>query len=290
MNNQKDTQRTPINTYRQDNVFYNKSLQNISIDDFINKKTEKLVTALYMVTDCMETEDAIKSKLRLLGVDLLSHMYKLSVLSPIEKSDHIRISLSRISELLSFIEIAYTIGFISEMNTNILRKEFELLASNLSSRQEKDKHFSFTLNNKMFEVESVDKYLNTKNSSLANRSYNLKDIKDKRTNINTMSFNNEGSPFMSNTNYKQSKHSYSLSDREDRIKKILGIINDLSVQADKGLSSENKDGVSIKDISLAFPDYSEKTIQRELNTLVAKGNLTKTGSKRWSRYKPAVNS
>ena len=40
----------------------------------------------------------------------------------------------------------------------------------------------------------------------------------------------------------------------------------------------------IKDIALLFPDTSEKTIQRELGTLVASGRITKRGAKRWSVY------
>lgn len=40
----------------------------------------------------------------------------------------------------------------------------------------------------------------------------------------------------------------------------------------------------IKDISTLFPDVSEKTIQRELGTLVDTGKITKRGSKRWSIY------
>lgn len=40
----------------------------------------------------------------------------------------------------------------------------------------------------------------------------------------------------------------------------------------------------IKDISKLFSDISEKTIQRELNTLVQSGKITKRGNKRWSVY------
>ena len=152
MNNQKDTKKTDLNIYGQSNVSDIKSLSDRSIYDFANKKTEKLVTALYMVSDCMDTDDALKVKLRLLGVELLSDIYKLSILSPMDKHNYIGISLTHIYELLSFIEIAYTIGFISEMNTTILKKEFSALATDLQGNLSKDKHFTFTLNDKMFEV------------------------------------------------------------------------------------------------------------------------------------------
>lgn len=45
-----------------------------------------------------------------------------------------------------------------------------------------------------------------------------------------------------------------------------------------------KGQVTIKDISLAFSDVSEKTIQRELMSLISQGQITKTGERRWSKY------
>lgn len=47
--------------------------------------------------------------------------------------------------------------------------------------------------------------------------------------------------------------------------------------------------VGIKDIALLFPDVSEKTVQRELTSLVSDGVITKRGEKRWSVYMPAQN-
>jgi hypothetical protein len=40
----------------------------------------------------------------------------------------------------------------------------------------------------------------------------------------------------------------------------------------------------IKDIATHLKDVSEKTVQRELLLLVAKGSLRKKGERRWSRY------
>jgi hypothetical protein len=250
-------------------------LLNIPTYDFANKKTEKLVTALYMVTDCMDTDDALKSKLRLLGVDLLSNMYKLMSLSPMDKHVNIPVYLNNIDEILSFIEIANTIGFISDMNTSILKKEFNNLGSELKSYQSKDRHFTFTLNEKMFDVPETDN-LSRRGENFNNTSPQL--IKDKRTPFNTMSFMNNKSPLPSIGAKRTNNFTTNLADRQDRSNKILSLIRDK-----KDLPG-NQTGISIKDISLAFTDCSEKTIQRELNSLVLTGKLKKTGAKRWSRY------
>lgn len=62
-----------------------------------------------------------------------------------------------------------------------------------------------------------------------------------------------------------------LTDRADRIKTIL----------------EAKPGATVKDIAEVITDVSEKTIQRELNSLIEKGQVLREGERRWSRYSVA---
>lgn len=62
-----------------------------------------------------------------------------------------------------------------------------------------------------------------------------------------------------------------LTDRAERIKTVL----------------EAKPQASIKDIAEVITDVSEKTIQRELNSLIEKGQVIREGERRWSRYSVA---
>lgn len=48
----------------------------------------------------------------------------------------------------------------------------------------------------------------------------------------------------------------------------------------------NRSATTLKDIQSAYPTISEKTIQRDLAVLVAAGDISKQGSKRWSLYLP----
>lgn len=266
MNNQKDIKKTSLNSYGQSNVLDVKALNIKQVYEFANKKTEKLVTALYMVTDCMDTDDALKGKLRQLGVELLSDMYKLSTLSPLDKHVHISSSLSHIDELLSFVEIAYTIGFISEMNTAILKKEFMILIGELDSHLKKDKHFTFTLDEDMFALPE----------NRARQDLTLSNGQNgKRTTFNNLSFMNNKASVSLNSVSKSNGHVFSADNKKERIAKIITLIKDMPI---------GQDGASIRDIANAFKDCSEKTIQRELNALVLKGQIKKTGLKRWSRY------
>lgn len=59
-----------------------------------------------------------------------------------------------------------------------------------------------------------------------------------------------------------------LTDRAERIKTVL----------------EAKPQATIKDIAEVITDVSEKTIQRELNSLIEKGQVVREGERRWSRY------
>jgi len=59
-----------------------------------------------------------------------------------------------------------------------------------------------------------------------------------------------------------------LVDRSARIKTVL----------------EAKPAATIKDIAEVITDVSEKTIQRELNSLIEKGQVVRDGERRWSKY------
>ncbi len=59
-----------------------------------------------------------------------------------------------------------------------------------------------------------------------------------------------------------------LVDRAARIKTVL----------------EAKPEATIKDIAEVITDVSEKTIQRELNSLIEKGQVVRQGERRWSKY------
>ena len=62
-----------------------------------------------------------------------------------------------------------------------------------------------------------------------------------------------------------------LVDRGSRIKTVL----------------EAKPEATIKDIAEVITDVSEKTIQRELNSLIEKGQVVRQGERRWSKYSVA---
>lgn len=277
MDYKNDIQRHIENKRTQDVPSSVNSFNNKSFIDFTSKKTEKLVMALYMVTDGIDMDESLKNKLRSLGVELMSDIHRISSLYKTQKSFSILSTQSKILEILSFIDVSQTIGFISEMNAGILKKEFDLLAEELIKFEETNqvKNMNRDLNSRTISERFVlDKEslfvalpdyekLPQLNDSIRQDSYKGH-IKDS---VNDNVFYKKYSPIV--TQKDTNKNQVTREERRNQIKDFL----------------KDKDFLSIKDISVFIRDCSEKTIQRELNELVSNGQVLKEGEKRWSKYK-----
>lgn len=271
----------------QDHVFNQKELANKEAYSLVFKKTEKIVTALYLVTDCMDSDDAIKMKMRSRSVDLLGSVHQIPVLSPVERHSSIVTVRSQLDELVSLVEIASSVGYISEMNANILKREFLILVSEIEACQagsgdihkaislyENSKISDFVLSPEMFEVEGsralslgADNAIKNQNKGFGDKGHLVK----KTGSFHPQHMNvliGRNIPHGADLNSGQSENTVSKKERSEIIKNII----------------KDKIEVSIKDISVAFKDCSEKTIQRELNDLISKGQIKKIGEKRWSKY------
>jgi len=167
------------------------------------------------------------------------------------------------------------VGFISEMNALILQDELVKLATQLRESINQDKNYLLSLDSKMFAVEPIDSNKdNGRNNQLnmgSNLALNNSFYKGHKLDV---SFMNNLSPLENDVSNSKKTQRSSPSERNNRREKILSLI-------------KGKKNISIKDISLSFPDCSEKTISRELNVLISKGHIKKTGAKRWSRYQIA---
>ena len=252
------------------------------------KKTDKLVTALYMVTDTMEKEEPMRLKLRTLGTEILSDIHNISKTIP---------DLGRIEQVLSFLNIAYDLHMISEMNHSILKKEFLELRKSIN---EFKAHKNNWLPDFMLEPaenfeqeESSISYENELNSSNGHKQFK------------TLSFikGHSVSPIKSGTRIGVQKGSTLLTAlnkvatskvsngsegkeafenlKNKRREEVIAIIKEKK-------NTTGIDGATITDIRNmakgALVSCGEKTLQRELVSMVSDRILYRTGSKRWSNY------
>ena len=214
-------------------------------------KTNKLISALYMVTDIMDKDDPLRNKLRTLGLELISDIHT-----------NLLQTESRIHELMSFLDIASAINLISEMNANILKKEFTELKESIGGYLENSHQVLPT---------SLSEFLREDSKG---HEQSLVSFKGQRTRIGVQ----KGSTLMN-----------ALSKMSDRSTHTNEGFNILKAERRNEIINAVKNsphGLSIKDISTAIknPNLSEKTLQRELVSMVKDNILNKVGSKRWTKY------
>jgi hypothetical protein len=101
----------------------------------IAKKSEKLVTALYLVTDLMSDSEPIKHGLRKNAVALLSSMNALSQLDVKDRIIELKMSLKSVTEITSLLHVAVTTGIVSKMNGDLLMDGFRSLQLVLEKKQ-----------------------------------------------------------------------------------------------------------------------------------------------------------
>lgn len=248
-------------------------------------KTNKLITALFMVTDIMDKEEPLRNKLRILGTNIISDMHS----SPINSDQ-------KISEILSFLDIGSAIGIISNMNSNILIKEFKELGQSIKDFASPKNPTWLTEFMKdggttaEVSLQQSPKLNISKMTSIGHPhqtrigvqkgSTLMKALSDR---VSSMPISKLHSPLASASQPKAlvSNASYDILKKKRREEVISIIKNKLAVFPQSG-------GATITDIknSAEGPLVScgEKTLQRELVSMVHDGVLKKSGEKRWSKY------
>jgi len=279
--NLKDTSKDSIkDPERKSLTSYGAGMPNINTTGFAYNKINKLITALYMVTDTMDNDEPLRLKLRTLGVEILSDINSL----PKGTFGNLK---EKITSILSFLNIGFDVGMISEMNYNIIKKEFVELKQSIQD---------FTTQNHLWLEDFIksssdlsadrqgDKeeynFLNSKNDVLNKKEiykgHNLSNNQSNRLQSGTRIGVQKGSTLMKALNQVSNKENNFEILKQQRRESIIKIIK------------AKPEGGSIKDIIVAIRNLGdqtgEKTIQRELVSMVKDNVLNKTGEKRWSLY------
>jgi hypothetical protein len=238
--------------------------------NFLSKKAEKLSTATYMITGFLSDNEPIKWQIRECGLKIFSDMNLIENMVLSEKEQRIKILSSEISKIVSLFEIAVAAKYISDMNCKILKEEYlslveALIEQGTANTQETylfaKEFFSDQEKGSLVKKESPDSKIVSEKVLLEN------DLPEKEKELSQVV-----SVPQSQRNFPQEKiERYEKSTRRETVLRAI---------KDRGENAE----LSIKDIVGYFTDCGEKTVQRELITLVDQGILKKTGDRRWSRY------
>jgi len=257
----------------------NLTLRDTGLISLSYNKTNKLIAGLYMVTDIMDKDEPMRNRLRILGTGIITDIFILP-------SSINGLSI-KITEVLSFLDIASSVGIISQMNASILRKEFILLKESIDESLE-NKQISRPLSEQMtladFMKDSPTELSEGRNPNMSSighvRPTHL-GVQKGHTLMRAIKDMSNKMPKAQNREGADAKHPHIVGEKFDILKrerreKIVKIIR------------SNPNGTSIKDIISALhnlgEDMGEKTLQRELISMVRDHVLNKTGEKRWSKY------
>ncbi|MFC1721122.1 hypothetical protein ACFLY0_00375 [Patescibacteria group bacterium] len=256
---------------------------------FLLKKTEKLSAATYMVTNLISDTEPLKWRLREKNLVLLSDIISLRTSALSERTEYTAAVSGKIMEIISLIEVASMGGLVSEMNASILKGEYKDLEKQLEAAVMNEGYPRNTLTD-LFE--SVPASYEDPAQANLNLSDNKEEgIKDR---------NYKGQDTYTSVLYNQHKRQQSrLTSGNGNVgavqnKKVGSQYKVKSLAESKAIKSGRKDKiisivrkkgqVTIKDISAVISGCSEKTLQRELLSMVKDNVLKKEGERRWSKY------
>jgi hypothetical protein len=276
----------------------------------IAKKSERLVTALYLVTDLMSDNEPIKHGLRKNSVALLSSMNALSQMDVKDRISEMKVSLKAATEILSLLHVAVTTGIVSNMNGELLMEGFRSLQLVLEKKQPILTRDMLTIENEA-DLQGDASF----SSAITSTSYDvltplsLARLHGSQEEARRIEETLKSSALLSKLESKGRNEAPSMSDKnEDKtspgkkdntsVHSVLmkhaspsGAMLPSSFQMRKQSRREQilalfvkGVDVSIKDIAARIKGCSEKTIQRELNALLYDNVIERIGEKRWSRY------
>jgi hypothetical protein len=252
------------------------SLAQFGFDVFLNKKTKKLTTALYMVTSFLSDNEPIKWKLRERGVALLSGIFNVRNKNVSEVENVFSEFCVSVDEINSLLEVAAASKLISEMNFSILKKEYILLKSLMETDKYKEEKTGRILFSDGFFADEKE-IPKPRNMNIQRGHDSEKDLFLSKTDGDDTKEINKGHYFTKRQNTKRHliKKRENVAIKETKANRRESIL--------KLFKKKGKE-LMIKDITREVSGCSEKTIQRELMALVEQSVLKKRGERRWSRY------
>ena len=280
---------------------------------FVFKKTQKLVSALYLISGFFQDDEPIKWKLRSLGSKLLSSSILLKDGASSQRDRAVIDMRGYVLEVTALFAVAKQAGMISDMNFEIVNKEFSLLLDTISLSGESYGEETSDLKSGFFHVEAPESIpQRTESVSSADSqpkveltSPQTETIKDKTTSVlepvpevkeihapvGYLEYR-ELTPHTRALESLKGQSSYANTFNEPQKRAEPKDLKEYGAVAVKKNSRQSiiinllkrKREIMIKDVSPLIEGCSEKTIQRELLAMVHLGILRKEGEKRWSKY------
>lgn len=229
-------------------------------------RAQKVVAALFLITNHLETNNPIRAEIRHNATLLLKAILSGSKIEEYKKT------------LNSFLSVGLLTKEFSNQNVEIIEREITSLK--VPSAQFSDSVLSsiFVHDQEMVLSEAKDTNLlsGTTEGQQEERPQVTSQTNFKETDYLKDTYSKPKSVEVLNSALKKYQDNASVLNKKDEKKaRRLHVLDLLS-------KTELR---TIRDISKHFTDCSEKTIQRELNDLVDEKFIIRVGDRRWSTYK-----
>lgn len=275
-----------MNPNRQlDNVQYSESNVSYSFKDnfslYLFKKIEKLVLAIYLITEHISSEEPIRQAIRDSATELIKDI--INSIDNLAEGNQNKIQKSLL-EAGSLLDLGASCCLLTKVNVEIVKDEISKVSKEINSHNNavegnalvKKSFFNVEIQKDSYIKDIKDIHKRTSEEMSYKKDLKYKD--GEVDYISTHSRSDHSNINTNNTNKKVIKKDINFTAKKrattannNRTEEILGIV-------------KKKGKVTIKDVSSEITDCSEKTIQRELQKLVSNGVLNKEGERRWSTY------
>ncbi|HRH24536.1 MAG TPA: hypothetical protein PK109_03025 [Candidatus Paceibacterota bacterium] len=213
---------------------------------YIYKKSERIAKAIHMISPAFKDSKALRDRVQRVSIEIIDA----SILPPAESKD---ILARELLTLGSVLRMARAAGILSPMNADIIMREAHNLLQEVSSYEEPKVALD--------EVPTLAALAKSVPSRAEVSPMPIRPMRTSGTNTAPVSYKGQA----------DKGHNGDKKDKNGRRDAILSIL-------------KSKGPSYIKDLSILIREVSEKTIQRELQALVAEGKVTRTGERRWTTY------
>ncbi len=218
------------------------------------RRAERLVAALFLLTNHVAPSDHLRSEIRSTATSLLGRVLDLRDEMRSSTSPKISEFQATVRRLISQINILVFAGVVSPQNAEIVSASLDELGTFITLSRRTNLSENVRISRE--ELLEVREY----------RKGHIKDVKDK--------------VFI--------KDNLSLKDNKETRKKLAlnEGVDTLTTSRSRSILEILRGGgqLNIRDIASNLPEHGEKTIQRELVLLIQQGIVKRIGLKRWSRY------
>lgn len=212
------------------------------------RRAERIVAALYLLTNHVDASEPLRGETRSLALLMMKAMLQTKDEMRAHSSSALSEVRSCLRSIISLVRILAVAGYISVENSETVCIAVDELGAFIAASQRSPLSDSTRL--------SREDFLPVREEFKGH----IKDIKDSKTIKDNRAIKDISSSAL--------EESSAIAHRSKSILELLGTGTEFS----------------IRDIVSNMPEYGEKTIQRELSSLVQRGLVRRIGLRRWSKY------